>query len=65
MARRKETPLRTSEQDLEASRRIPSTPQTESASHRLAFSDDEFLTAEETRGVRFQLGRRSITIRCG
>jgi uncharacterized protein (TIGR00730 family) len=55
MARRTQTPLRTSEQDLEAARRIPVTPQTESASHRLAFSDDEFLTAEETRGVRFQL----------
>ena len=55
MAKRPHTPLRTSEQDLAMARRIPVTPQTESAAHRLAFSDDEFMTEEETRGVRFQL----------
>ena len=55
MAKRRPSPLRTSEQDLEASRRIPVTPQTESSTYRLAFFDEEFLTSEDTRGVRFQL----------
>ena len=55
MARRRPTPLRTSAQDIAASKRAPSTPQTESAAFRLAFADDEFLTSEDTRGIRFQL----------
>jgi hypothetical protein len=55
MARRRPTPLRTSGEDVAASKRAPSTPQTESAAFRLAFADDEFLTSEEIRGVRFQL----------
>lgn len=55
MAKRRPTPLRTSVEDVAASKRAPSTPQTESPAFRLAFADDEFLTAEETRGIRFQL----------
>jgi uncharacterized protein (TIGR00730 family) len=55
MARRVETPLRTSQQDIEAARQAPQTPQTMSATYRLAFSDEEFMTSEDTRGVRFQL----------
>jgi len=55
MARRRHTPLRTSVQDIDAARRIPRTPQTESSAYRLAFSDEEFMTSEELRGVRFQL----------
>jgi uncharacterized protein (TIGR00730 family) len=55
MARRRPTSLRTSAEDIAASRRAPQTPQTESASYRLAFADDEFLTSEDLRGVRFQL----------
>lgn len=55
MAKRRQTPLRTSVQDVAATKRAPSTPQTESAAFRLAFADDDFLTAEETRGIRFQL----------
>lgn len=55
MAKRRQTPLRTSEQDVAATKRAPSTPQTESSAFRLAFADDEFMTAEETRGIRFQL----------
>lgn len=55
MAKRRQTPLRTSEQDIAATKRAPSTPQTESSAFRLAFADDEFMTAEETRGIRFQL----------
>jgi uncharacterized protein (TIGR00730 family) len=55
MARRVHTPLRTSVQDITTARQVPQTPQTASASYRLAYADEEFLTAEETRGIRFQL----------
>lgn len=55
MARQHHTPLRTSRQDIDATRRIPRTPQTEAAAYRLAFSDEEFMTSEDLRGVRFQL----------
>lgn len=55
MARRHPTPLRTSGEDVAASKKAPQTPQTESAAYRLAFADDEFLTSEDTRGIRFQL----------
>ncbi|WP_395813548.1 LOG family protein [Devosia sp.] len=55
MAKRRPTPLRTSGQDLAATRRVPVTPQSESSAYRLAFSDEEFMTAEEARGIRFQL----------
>lgn len=55
MARQHHTPLRTSQQDIDATRRIPRTPQTEAAAYRLAFSDEEFMTSEDLRGVRFQL----------
>ena len=36
-------------------KRAPQTPQTASAAYRLAFADEEFMTSEETRGIRFQL----------
>ena len=55
MAKRRHTPLRTSGQDIDTARQVPRTPQTESAAYRLAFSDEEFMTSEETRGIRFQL----------
>jgi uncharacterized protein (TIGR00730 family) len=55
MARRADTPLRTSVEDLDAVKRAPATPQTEAAAFRLAYSDEEFMTSEDTRGVRFQL----------
>ena len=55
MARRVQTPLRTSVQDIETAREIPQTPQTASAAYRLAFADEEFMTSEDTRGIRFQL----------
>jgi uncharacterized protein (TIGR00730 family) len=55
MARRVTTPLRTSEQDIDATRQVPNTPQTRSPTYRLAFADEDFLTSEDTRGVRFQL----------
>jgi uncharacterized protein (TIGR00730 family) len=53
--RRQHTPLRTSVEDIKTVREVPKTPQTASAAYRLAFADDEFMTAEETRGIRFQL----------
>jgi uncharacterized protein (TIGR00730 family) len=55
MARRRPTSLRTSEQDVAASKRAPQTPQTQSPAFRLAFADDDFLTSEDNRGIRFQL----------
>ena len=42
-------------EDLRTSRRTPDTPQTQSPSYRLAFSDPEFLTRDELRPVRLQL----------
>jgi len=62
MARRR-TPLRTSEQDIDAAKRAPRTPQTLSPAYRLAFSDADFMTAEETRGIRFQLEYMKIETR--
>lgn len=53
--RRRPTPLRNSKQDIVAVRRAPQTPQSASPAFRLAYADDEFLTSEDTRGVRFQL----------
>jgi uncharacterized protein (TIGR00730 family) len=49
------TPLRTSKQDIAALRHAPQTPQTASAAYRLAYDDQEFITADENRGIRFQL----------
>jgi uncharacterized protein (TIGR00730 family) len=53
--RRHPTSLRTSSEDVAVSRKAPDTPQTRSPTYRLAFADDEFLTSEDIRGVRFQL----------
>ncbi|HQZ11325.1 MAG TPA: LOG family protein [Devosia sp.] len=55
MARRVKTPLRTSVEDVATSQKVPQTPQTESPTYRLAYADEEFLTSEDTRGIRFQL----------
>ena len=49
------TPLRNAQQDIAAAKRAPQTPQTASAAFRLAYADDEFLTSDEVRGIRFQL----------
>jgi uncharacterized protein (TIGR00730 family) len=53
--RRHPTSMRTSGEDIAVSRKVPDTPQTRSAAYRLAFADDEFMTSEDTRGIRFQL----------
>jgi len=55
MVKSRHTPLRTSRQDIDATRRIPRTPQTQASAYKLAFSDEEFMTSDELRGVRFQL----------
>jgi len=49
------TPFRTSRQDIDAAQRIKRTPQTQSDAYKLAFTDQDFLTSEALRGVRFQL----------
>lgn len=48
-------PFRDSHQDMEATHRLPDTPQTRSPAYRLAFNDMEFLTRDELRPVRLQL----------
>lgn len=53
--RRHPTSLRTSKQDADVANKVPDTPQTRSPTYRLAFADDEFLTSEDVRGIRFQL----------
>jgi uncharacterized protein (TIGR00730 family) len=55
LARRHPTSLRTSKEDIAAAKKAPQTPQTENPAYRLAFADDDFLTSEDTRGIRFQL----------
>jgi len=48
-------PFRDSQQDREASRHIPDTPQTRAPAYRLAFDDNDFLCRDELRPVRLQL----------
>ena len=45
----------TSKVDAVAAKHVPSSPQTESASYKLAFQDTDFLLREDLRPVRFQL----------
>ncbi|MDS9466584.1 LOG family protein [Paracoccus sp. MBLB3053] len=48
-------PIRDSQQDAVAARRLPDTPQTRAPAYRLAFTDQEFLLRDELRPVRLQL----------
>lgn len=48
-------PFRDSQQDMEATHRLPDTPQTRAPAYRLAFNDMDFMTREELRPVRLQL----------
>ncbi|KKX31853.1 LOG family protein [Rhizobium sp. LC145] len=48
-------PLKDSSADKRAAAVQPRTPQTESPSYRLAYTDDDFLCSEELRPVRLQL----------
>ncbi len=63
MGRKRHSPLRSSKEDMEAVRHSPQTPQTQSAAYRLAFADEEFMTSEDLRGVRFQLEYLKIEFR--
>lgn len=47
--------MRDSGQDATTARQVPDTAQTRAPAYRLAFSDADFMTREETRGVRLQL----------
>lgn len=55
MVKRRHTSLRSSVEDIETTRHVPRTAQTEAAAYRLAFTDEEFMTSQDLRGVRFQL----------
>lgn len=48
-------PFRRANQDIDAARHVPDTPQARSSAYRLAFADPEFLLREELRPVRLQL----------
>ncbi|MCD7058894.1 LOG family protein [Pelagibacterium xiamenense] len=63
MGRKRHSSLRSSKDDIEVVRHSPQTPQTQSSAYRLAFADDEFLTSEDLRGIRFQLEYTKIETR--
>ncbi|WP_404399995.1 LOG family protein [Pelagibacterium halotolerans] len=63
MGRKRHSSLRSSKDDIEVVRHSPQTPQTQSSAYRLAFADDEFLTSEDLRGIRFQLEYTKIESR--
>ena len=44
-----------SKTEAQSAQHVPSIPQTESASYKLAFQDTDFLLREDLRPVRFQL----------
>lgn len=49
------TPLTHSDEDLARAEAVPDTPQTRSATYRLAWNDPDFMTRRELRAVRLQL----------
>lgn len=49
------TPLPHSSEDLARAKAVPDTPQTRSATYRLAWDDEDFMTRRELRAVRLQL----------
>ncbi|WP_424990857.1 LOG family protein [Fluviibacterium sp. S390] len=55
MTDQKAHPLPHARDDIERARGIPDTPQTRSPTHRLAFTDNDFLSREDLRPVRLQL----------
>lgn len=63
MGRKRHSSLRTSKQDMETVRHSPLTPQTQASAYRLAFADEEFLTSEDLRGVRFHLEYLKVEFR--
>lgn len=63
MGRKRHSSLRTSQEDIEVVKHSPQTPQTKAAAYRLAFADEEFLTSEDLRGMRFQLEYLKVEMR--
>lgn len=63
MGRKRHSSLRSSKEDMEVVRHTPQTPQTQSPAYRLAFADEEFMTSEDLRGVRFHLEYLKIEFR--
>lgn len=55
MSDERHSPFRDARADRSTAAGVPDTPQTRSASYRLAFADDEFLCRPELRPVRLQL----------
>ena len=55
MSKKLRTPLRTSRQDIDEMKKVIITEQTKSSAYKLAFADEDFLTSDALRGVRFQL----------
>lgn len=51
----RQSPFRDAHTDRSTARHVPDTPQTRSASYRLAFADEDFLCRDELRPVRLQL----------
>ncbi len=47
--------MRSAPQDMKAAQETPDTPQTRAPAYRLAFSDPDFMCADELRAVRLQL----------
>lgn len=63
MGRKRHSSLRSSKEDMEVVRHTPQTPQTQSPAYRLAFADEEFMTSEDLRGVRFHLEYLKVEFR--
>jgi len=63
MGRKRHSSLRTSQEDIEVVKHSPQTPQTKASAYRLAFADEEFLTSEDLRGMRFQLEYLKVEMR--
>jgi uncharacterized protein (TIGR00730 family) len=51
----RQKPLRDAQEDIEAVREVPDSPQGRSPAYRLAFSDPDFMMRDELRPVRLQL----------
>lgn len=63
MKRRIKSNLRSAMQDIEVAKHVPQTPQTLSPTYRLAFADEDYLTSQELRGLRFQLEYNKVEAR--
>ena len=55
MTEHRKHPFRDSQQDREATSKVPDTPQTRAPAYALAFADEDFMCRDELRPVRLQL----------